>query len=172
MTTLPNPVADFLRGRRFAVAGVSRHPGQAAANAVTSRVERRAATPVQGIVLASAVNHLGPRLVGAAVGGTIGGIVTVAPGAATAVIGSGLAGAVAWVAWRGTRDLPRLATTAVAPILPDWEPLDAEPAPVVPRRLADERTSILVVGQILPHKRTHEAVEVSVASATPACSAL
>ncbi len=49
--------------------------------------------------------------------------------------------------------------TAVVPILPDWEMLDAESDPAVARRLADERTSILVVGQILPHKRTHEAVD-------------
>jgi hypothetical protein len=33
MSTLPDPVAEFLRGRRFAVAGVSRETGQAA-NAV------------------------------------------------------------------------------------------------------------------------------------------
>ena len=45
---------------------------------------------------------LGPLLVGAAVADTIGGIVTVAPSGATAVIGSGLAAAVAWnlVTWR------------------------------------------------------------------------
>jgi PiT family inorganic phosphate transporter len=39
---------------------------------------------------------VGPLLVGAAVADTIGGIVSVAPSAATAVIGSGLAAAVAW----------------------------------------------------------------------------
>jgi predicted CoA-binding protein len=33
MTKVPELVAEFLRGKRFAVAGVSRHPGQAA-NAV------------------------------------------------------------------------------------------------------------------------------------------
>jgi len=33
MTQIPEPVADFLRGKRIAVAGVSRQPGQAA-NAV------------------------------------------------------------------------------------------------------------------------------------------
>ena len=33
MVHVPEPVAEFLRGRRIAVAGVSRHPGQAA-NAV------------------------------------------------------------------------------------------------------------------------------------------
>jgi predicted CoA-binding protein len=33
MTKVPELMAEFLRGQRFAVAGVSRHPGQAA-NAV------------------------------------------------------------------------------------------------------------------------------------------
>lgn len=36
-TTLPPAVAEFLRGRRIAVAGVSRHPGQAA-NAVFKKL--------------------------------------------------------------------------------------------------------------------------------------
>lgn len=39
MATIPDPVAAFLRGRRFAVAGVSRRPGQAA-NAVFKRLKR------------------------------------------------------------------------------------------------------------------------------------
>jgi len=39
MATLPTPVADFLSGRRFAVAGVSRHPGQAAANGVYRKLK-------------------------------------------------------------------------------------------------------------------------------------
>jgi inorganic phosphate transporter, PiT family len=45
---------------------------------------------------------VGPLLVGAAVADTIGGIVTVAPSAAAAVIGSGLGAAVAWnlLTWR------------------------------------------------------------------------
>jgi uncharacterized protein len=39
MTKLPDAVAQFLEGRRFAVAGVSRQPGQAA-NAVFRRLRR------------------------------------------------------------------------------------------------------------------------------------
>ena len=56
----------------------------------------------QAIVLAAVFNLLGPLLLGAAVADTIGGIVTVAPSAAIAVIGAGLAAAVAWnlVTWR------------------------------------------------------------------------
>ena len=73
-----------------------------ASNAIATLVATRAATPLQAIVLASVFNLLGPLLVGAAVADTIAGIVTVAPSAATEVIGSGLAAAVAWnlVTWR------------------------------------------------------------------------
>ena len=73
-----------------------------AANAIATLVATRAATPLQAIVLASVFNLLGPLLVGAAVADTIAGIVTVAPSAATEVIGSGLAAAVAWnlLTWR------------------------------------------------------------------------
>lgn len=39
MAEVPDSVADFLRGRRFAVAGVSRQPGQAA-NAVFRRLKQ------------------------------------------------------------------------------------------------------------------------------------
>jgi uncharacterized protein len=39
MVTPPDSVAAFLRGRRFAVAGVSRQPGQAA-NAVFRRLKQ------------------------------------------------------------------------------------------------------------------------------------
>ena len=39
MANTPESVAAFLRGRRFAVAGVARHPGQAA-NAVFSKLKR------------------------------------------------------------------------------------------------------------------------------------
>lgn len=39
MPTVPGPVAEFLRGRRIAVAGVSRHPGAAAANAVYRKLK-------------------------------------------------------------------------------------------------------------------------------------
>ena len=73
-----------------------------ASNAIATLVATRAATPLQAIVMASIFNLLGPLLLGAAVADTIGGIVTVAPSAATAVIGSGLAAAVAWnlLTWR------------------------------------------------------------------------
>ena len=73
-----------------------------ASNAIATLVATRAATPLQAIVMASIFNLLGPLLLGAAVADTIGGIVTVAPSAATAVIGSGLAASVAWnlLTWR------------------------------------------------------------------------
>ncbi len=44
------------------------------------------------------------------------------------------------------------ARTAVVPIFLDWSALDVEPDARVARRLADERTTILYVGQLLPHK--------------------
>lgn len=73
-----------------------------ASNAIATLVATRAATPLQAILLASVFNLLGPLLLGAAVADTIAGIVTVAPSAATEVIGAGLAAALAWnlVTWR------------------------------------------------------------------------
>src|SRR3954447_10471757 len=73
-----------------------------ASNAIATLVATRAATPGQAIVMASICNLLGPLLLGAAVADTIGGIVTVEPSAAVAVIGSGLGAAVAWnvFTWR------------------------------------------------------------------------
>jgi inorganic phosphate transporter, PiT family len=73
-----------------------------ASNAIATLVATRAASPLQGIVVASVFNLLGPLLLGAAVADTIGGIVTVSPSVATEVIGSGLAAAVAWnlITWR------------------------------------------------------------------------
>ena len=59
-----------------------------ASNAIATLVATRAATPLQAIVLASVFNVLGPLLLGAAVADTIGGIVTVAPGEVTEVIGA------------------------------------------------------------------------------------
>jgi glycosyltransferase involved in cell wall biosynthesis len=50
------------------------------------------------------------------------------------------------------------AKTAVVPILVDWSAFDAPPDAAVARRLADERTSILVVGQLLPQKALHEVI--------------
>ncbi len=73
-----------------------------ASNAIATLVATRAARPLQAIILAAVFNLLGPLLVGAAVADTIAGIVTVAPSAAVAVIGSGLAAAVGWnlITWR------------------------------------------------------------------------
>ncbi|HVD51246.1 MAG TPA: hypothetical protein VNB51_04345, partial [Candidatus Udaeobacter sp.] len=51
-----------------------------------------------------------------------------------------------------------LANTAVVPALVDWEDFDRPPDPEVARELADERTAILTVGQILPHKAVHDVV--------------
>ena len=72
-----------------------------ASNAIATLVATRAARPGPAIALASVCNLLGPLLLGAAVADTIGGIVTVAPSEAVAVIGSGLAAAAAWngVTW-------------------------------------------------------------------------
>ena len=73
-----------------------------ASNAIATLVATRAASPRHAIVMASICNMIGPLLVGAAVADTIGGIVTVGSSAAVAVIGSGLAAAVAWnlLTWR------------------------------------------------------------------------
>jgi glycosyltransferase involved in cell wall biosynthesis len=46
--------------------------------------------------------------------------------------------------------------TAVVPILVDWASYDVAPDPGVLRALADERTAVLVVGQILPQKANNE----------------
>jgi len=48
------------------------------------------------------------------------------------------------------------ARTAVVPILMDWASYDVAPDPGVLRRLADERSAVLVVGQILPQKALHD----------------
>src|SRR6476659_1468574 len=73
-----------------------------ASNAIATLVATRAARPSQAIVMATFFNLLGPHLFGAAVADTIGGIVTVSPSEAIAVIGSGLAAATAWnlMTWR------------------------------------------------------------------------
>lgn len=73
-----------------------------ASNAIAALVATRAATPGQAIILASIGNMLGPLLLGAAVADTIGGIVDVSPAETSAVIGAGLAAAVAWnvLTWR------------------------------------------------------------------------
>ena len=73
-----------------------------ASNAIATLVATRAARPSQAIVMATFFNLLGPLLLGAAVADTIGGIVTVSPSEAIAVIGSGLAAATSWnlATWR------------------------------------------------------------------------
>src|SRR5438132_4275144 len=50
------------------------------------------------------------------------------------------------------------ANTAVVPIAVDWEQFDVAPDPEVARRLKDERTAILAVGQILPQKAVHDVI--------------
>jgi len=48
--------------------------------------------------------------------------------------------------------------TAVVPPLVSWDDFERPPDPEVARELADERTAILTVGQILPHKAVHDVV--------------
>ena len=84
-----------------------------AANAIAALVATGAATPSQAIVLACVFNLLGPLLLGAAVADTIGGIVIVAPSAANAVIGGGLAAAVAWNVATWSRGLPASSAQAL-----------------------------------------------------------
>jgi PiT family inorganic phosphate transporter len=67
-----------------------------ASNAIATLVATRAATPAQAIAMATVFNMLGPLLLGAAVADTIGGIVSTGQADAVAVIGAGLAAAVAW----------------------------------------------------------------------------
>src|SRR5438105_13867766 len=50
------------------------------------------------------------------------------------------------------------ANTSVVPILIDWEQFDVVPDPDVARALADERTAILAVGQILPQTPIHDVI--------------
>jgi glycosyltransferase involved in cell wall biosynthesis len=50
------------------------------------------------------------------------------------------------------------ANTSVVPIAIDWEQFDVPPDPEVARRLTDERTTILAVGQILPQKAVHDVI--------------
>ena len=84
-----------------------------AANSIAALVATRAATPLQAVVLAAGFNLLGPLLLGAAVANTIGGIVTVSPGAANQVIGAGLAAAVAWNLATWARGLPSSSAQAL-----------------------------------------------------------
>jgi PiT family inorganic phosphate transporter len=88
--------AQFVLAIALAIAFAVTNGLHDASNAIATLVATRAARPAQAIALAAVFNMLGPLLVGAAVADTIGGIVTVSPAAAAAVIGSGLAAAVAW----------------------------------------------------------------------------
>ena len=50
-------------------------------------------------------------------------------------------------------------TAGASPLaVPQAPPIDVTPDPVVTRRLADERTAILAVGQILPQKAVHDVI--------------
>jgi PiT family inorganic phosphate transporter len=75
-----------------------------AANAIATLVATRGARPGHAVALAAVFNMLGALLVGTAVADTIAGIVTVAPGQAVSVIGSGILAATLWNVltwWRG-----------------------------------------------------------------------
>ena len=75
-----------------------------ASNAVAALVATRAGRPLPAVIMAAVFNMLGPLVVGTAVAGTVGGIVTVDGDAAIEVIGAGLIAAVAWNSlmwWRG-----------------------------------------------------------------------
>src|SRR5438552_7513616 len=58
------------------------------------------------------------------------------------------------------RELEELgyAKTAVVPIIVDWSAFVVEPDPAVTKALSEERTSIVTVGQLLPHKGIHDVV--------------
>jgi PiT family inorganic phosphate transporter len=77
-----------------------------AANAIATLVATRGARPGHAVALAAAFNMLGALLVGTAVADTIAGIVTVAPGQAVAVIGSGVLAATLWNVLTWWRSLP------------------------------------------------------------------
>src|SRR5438093_3864132 len=58
------------------------------------------------------------------------------------------------------RELEELgyARTAVVPIIVDWSAFDVEPDAAVMKALSEERTSIVAVGQLLPHKGIHDVI--------------
>jgi inorganic phosphate transporter, PiT family len=75
-----------------------------AANAIATLVATRGARPREAVVLSAVFNMVGVLLLGTAVANTIAGIVTVSPGRAVGVIGSGALAAVLWnllTWWRG-----------------------------------------------------------------------
>ena len=86
MAGIPEAVADFLRGKRFAVAGVSRQPGQAA-NAVFRRLKKSgyAVFPVNP----QAAEVEGTRCypdVGSVPGSLDGVVIATAPGVSAEVV--------------------------------------------------------------------------------------
>ncbi|TME70073.1 MAG: glycosyltransferase, partial [Chloroflexi bacterium] len=58
------------------------------------------------------------------------------------------------------RELEELgyARTAVVPIIVDWSAFEVKPDPVVMKALSEERTTIVTVGQLLPHKGIHDVI--------------
>src|SRR5881296_3198889 len=58
------------------------------------------------------------------------------------------------------RELEELgyARTAVVSIIVDWSAFDVEPDAAVMKALSEERTSIVTVGQLLPHKGIHDVI--------------
>ncbi len=77
-----------------------------AANAIAALVATRAGKPLPAVLMAAFFTMLGPLLVGAAVAGTIAGIVDVPEQEVLAVVGSALAGATAWNFLTWARGLP------------------------------------------------------------------
>jgi PiT family inorganic phosphate transporter len=76
---------------------------QDAANSIATLVATRGARPGQGLAIASLFGLLGALLVGTTVASTIAGLVALEGSSATAILGSGLAGAIAWnlvAAWK------------------------------------------------------------------------
>ena len=88
--------AGFVIAIALALAFAATNGLHDASNAIATLVATRAATPAQAIAMATVFNMLGPLLLGAAVADTIGGIVSTGQADAVAVIGAGLAAAVAW----------------------------------------------------------------------------
>jgi PiT family inorganic phosphate transporter len=82
-------------------------------NVVAALVATGAATPAGAITLAGTFHVLGPLLAGTAVADTVGGIVTVAPGDAVAVVGAALTGALVWNLLTWARGLPSSSSHAL-----------------------------------------------------------
>jgi inorganic phosphate transporter, PiT family len=105
--------AGLVAGIALAVSFALTNGFHDAANSMASLVATRAATPVQAVALSAGFTLLGPLVLGAAVGTTVGGIVKVAPAAANQVIGAGLAAAVLWNLATWARGLPSSSAQAL-----------------------------------------------------------